>query len=440
MNKNKSEYVLIVMKNLNLLIVLYIAVIMAYSLSGVVQEGSAMEFLLKINRLPAAFWKIPAVVLCLYAGCLLLMHIHSSDAFWLVMKAGLEIVISFCISYMLGFGYTGIILLILADTIKYLPKSRWKFSVGVILCLFYLLIDFEFLAVYFDVISFDTYLAYFQRDVHFILSGMKSMLGSLNTFLFLIYVISVMQMQVNENERMLSLNDQLNLANRELQEAYAQLEEYARESEQMVKTRERNRLAREIHDTLGHALTGIITGIEACTVLMDVAPDATKIQMKAIAEVARQGVTDVRRSVNALRPDALDKLDLESAITRTISEMRLATSADIDYQCTTPLNCFSEDEEDIIYRVVQESITNSIRHGRADHIWIQIDRENYNMLHIRVRDNGIGCADVKKGFGLHHMEERMRMLNGSLSYDGRDGFVIDARIPIRWGKGGVQND
>lgn len=439
MNKNKSDYVLIVMKNLNLLIVLYIAVIMAYSLSGVIREDSAMEFLLKINRLPTAFWKIPAVVLCLYAGCLLLMHIHSPDAFWLVMKAGMEVVISFCISYMLGFGYTGIILLILADIMKYLPKSRWKFSVGVILCMFYLLIDFDFLAVYFDVISFDTYLAYFQRDVHFILFGIKNMLGSLNTFLFLIYVITVMQMQVNENERMLSLNDQLNLANRELQEAYAQLEEYARESEQMVKTRERNRLAREIHDTLGHALTGIITGIEACTVLMDVAPDATKIQMKAIAEVARQGVTDVRRSVNALRPDALDKLDLERAITRTISEMRLATSADIDYQCMTPLNCFSEDEEDIIYRIVQESITNSIRHGKADHIWIQIGRE-HNMLHIRIRDNGIGCADVKKGFGLHHMEERMGMLNGSLSYDGRDGFVIDAKIPIRWGKGGTQND
>ena len=57
-----------------------------------------------------------------------------------------------------------------------------------------------------------------------------------------------------------------------------------------AETRERNRLAMEIHDTLGHALTGIITGIEACTVLMDAAPEADKMQLKAIAEVARQGL------------------------------------------------------------------------------------------------------------------------------------------------------
>ena len=440
MNERKySDYALVVMKNLNLLIILYIAVIMAYSLAGVIQENSALDFLSKINSVPVTFWKIPAVVCCLYVSCLLLMYIQSTNAILLIVKVCIEIVISFVISYILGFSYTGIILLILADSMRYFPKSRWKFSVGVALCLFYLLIDFDFLSVSFDVIPFDTYLVYFQRDIQSILSGIKNMLSSLNTFVFLVYVITVVQIQMSENERILSLNNQLNSANRELQEAYVQLEEYAKESEQMVQTRERNRLAREIHDTLGHALTGIITGIEACTALMDVAPDATKIQLNAIAEVARQGVTDVRRSVNALRPDALEKLDLEHAITRTISEMRLATSADIDYQCTTPLDCFSEDEEDIIYRIVQESITNSIRHGKANHIVIRINREN-NMLHIHIKDNGIGCVDVKKGFGLHHMEERMEMLNGSLSYDGKDGFTIDATIPIRWGKGGTQDD
>ncbi len=202
----------------------------------------------------------------------------------------------------------------------------------------------------------------------------------------------------------------------------------------MVETRERNRLAREIHDTLGHALTGIITGIEACTALMDVAPEATKEQLKAIAEVARQGITDVRRSVKALRPDALEKYNLEKALQQTIDEMRTATNAMIDYQCTTDLNCFNTDEEDVIYRIVQECITNSIRHGKAKYIQISIERE-YNLMKICIRDNGIGCKDVKRGFGLHHMEERLNMLHGSLKYDGSDGFMVEAQIPIRWGNG-----
>ena len=140
---------------------------------------------------------------------------------------------------------------------------------------------------------------------------------------------------MSEKERILSLNAQLNTANEELQKANQRLEQYAEESVKMTETRERNRLAREIHDTLGHALTGIITGIEACETLMDVAPEATKVQLGAIAEVARQGMTDVRRSVKALRPDALEKFNLEEALTQTMEEMRLATNAKIEYRCTT---------------------------------------------------------------------------------------------------------
>lgn len=55
------------------------------------------------------------------------------------------------------------------------------------------------------------------------------------------------------------------------------------------------------------------------------------------------------------------------------------------------------------------------------------------MLKIYIKDNGIGCKTVQKGFGLHHMEERLDMLHGELTYSGEDGFMIDARIPIRWG-------
>lgn len=245
-------------------------------------------------------------------------------------------------------------------------------------------------------------------------------------------MILLVRIHMNEKERIMHLNNQLNSANDELKYVNMQLSEYAKESEKMAKTKERNRLAREIHDTLGHSLTGIITGIEACTTLMDVAPEAAKEQLKAIAEVARQGITDVRRSVKALRPDALEKSDLSNALVTLISEMRSATSAEIEYSFETSLNCFNEDEEDIIYRIVQECITNSIRHGKAGKIYIYISRE-FNLLKILIKDNGTGCAEINKGFGLHHMEERLDMLHGSLNYNGNDGFIVEAKIPIRWG-------
>lgn len=427
-----SDYVLIFMKNLNLIIILYIAMIMAYALTGYIHENSAYEFLQRIDKIPFTAWKVPVMVLCLYSVILLLMYMQNVNGYGLALKVCLEIGISFFISYILGFGYTGMILLVLADTMKRFPKSRWKFPFAVIICMFYLLVDYNFLSVYCHSIPLESYLVYFRSDIGAILMGITNMVASLNTFVFLVYMILLVKIQMSEKEKILNLNEQLNFANIELQQANAQLEKYAKESVKMAQTRERNRLAREIHDTLGHALTGIITGIEACMALMDVAPEATKVQLKAIAEVARQGVTDVRRSVKALRPDALEKFNLEQALLQTIEEMCTATSAKIDYQCTTKLNGFNEDEEDIIYRIVQESITNAIRHGKAKHIWIEIDRE-YNMLKIHIKDNGIGCGNVKKGFGLHHMEERLNMLHGSLEYSGENGFLVEARIPIRWG-------
>lgn len=166
---------------------------------------------------------------------------------------------------------------------------------------------------------------------------------------------------------------------------------------------------------------------------MDVAPEAAKQQMQAITEVARQGITDVRRSVKALRPDALEKYDLEDAIKQTIDEMRRVSNVEIEYYCNTQLNCFNGDEEEVIYRIVQESITNSIRHGEASRILVDIERK-YGTLIVKIKDNGKGCKNIQKGFGLHHMEERLQLLQGQLTYNGDDGFTVEAQIPIRWGE------
>lgn len=428
-----SDYVLILMKNLNLLILLFLAGILAVAMQGYVQAGEALSFMKMAHGFTWAGWKIIVMTAGLYTACLLVMQIQTERTGGLIVKVCVEIILSFLVSYVLGFGYMGMILLILADTMKYFPNTKMKFAVAVIISLFYLCINYEFMSIYFDVIPLSVYLNYFQNEVRTIMAGIQNALISLNTFIFLVYMICLFWTQLNEKEHILSLNRKLNETNSELQKANLQLEKYAEEKEQMVATRERNRLAREIHDTLGHALTGIITGTEASIALMDVAPDMAKEQLKVITEVARQGITDVRRSVKALRPDALEKYDLEKAILSIVEDMRQVSNIAIDYQCHTSLHCFNNDEEEILYRIVQESITNAIRHGQATAIWIDISRK-YNTLIVRIKDNGCGCADIKKGFGLHHMEERLELLQGTLLYNGEDGFTIEAQIPVRWGE------
>ena len=277
--------------------------------------------------------------------------------------------------------------------------------------------------------SLNTYLSYYDPNVSSILSGVKSLLTSVSVLLFMFYMVLVIQVQRVENERILELNQQLDEAN-------DQLKIYALNTEKMAETRERNRLAREIHDTIGHSLTGIIAGLDACQTLIGYSPEETKQQLEAVSKVARQGMKDVRRSVKALRPDALETMNLEEAVLQIISEMENTTHTKIEFQNDVGELKFQEDEEETIYRIVQESITNSIRHGRADHIQIHFEKK-YELLCITIRDNGIGCEHIEQGFGLRHMMERMALLNGELQYSGTDGFQITAKIPIRWGKTGI---
>ena len=423
------------MLNLNLIIILYIAMIITVSLLGYAQENTALSFLQQVRSMPFIPWKIPVLVVLLFGSLVFFLWIQAENSLLVYLKIGMEIVISIMIIYVLNFSYTGIIFLILADVIRRLPKEKGKFTAIGIICVFYLLTDYNLFSGRYNITSLDTYLVYYRSDVRSIMLAVINIMNSLNMLIFIIYTILLMRIQMSEKERILHLNEKLNHANEELQQVNRQMEEYSRESIKNAETKERNRLAREIHDTLGHTLTGIITGLDACITLMDMAPEAVKEQLKVIAGVARNGMTDVRRSVKALRPDALEKMELEKALVQMMEETKRASNIEIDYCCTASLKHFNKDEEEIIYRIVQESITNAIRHGKASRIWIAISME-YNVINIWIKDNGIGCTHIEKGFGLHHMEERLGMLHGSLKCFVDNGFVLEASIPIRWGEEG----
>ncbi len=430
--KGFPDFVLSTMKNLNMVMILYLTMVTVHSLYGYVDGNSAMDFLMQVKRMPMEPWKLPVLSIGLYVCLLLLLSIHCQSKRSFLVKTVLELGIVFVISYVLNFSYTGMALLIIADTMRYFSDLKRRVLLVASICVFYILLDYDLLSAVCPIISIETCWGYYGRETQSLLLGIRNILNSLNTIVFISYAIVLILTEIREKEQILGLNEKLNTANQELRSANEKLEEYARESEKAAETRERNRLAREIHDTLGHSLTGIITGIDACVMLVDVAPEATKEQLKAIAGVARQGIKDVRRSVKALRPDALESMNLKAALVQMMEEAKRSTGVEITWQIEPALKGFNKDEEDIIYRIVQESITNAIRHGKADRVQVRIDRD-FNMLKIHIEDNGAGCVNVQKGFGLHHMEERLNMLKGSLSYHGDHGFVIDASIPIRWG-------
>ena len=120
---------------------------------------------------------------------------------------------------------------------------------------------------------------------------------------------------VSENHK---IEEELRMAAR----ANTELESYIGLSEKIAEDRERKRIAREIHDTLGHALTGISAGIDAVQVLIDVDTKVAKKQLQSVSAVVRNGIQDVRRSLDKLRPGALEKGSLREALLKMIEDLK----------------------------------------------------------------------------------------------------------------------
>ncbi len=417
------------MKNMNLIIILLISGTVTITTYKIIDAYEALVFADMIEKIPIAPWKVPVISITAYIVLLLLMSIHKNNMdrdIYVAVYILIEVLLCFLMMQALNFNYNTVLLLVIADMFVYWKNTRFRISCMVFLFLLYIITDIAILQNKASVIPLSTYLTYYNVDIRNLLMGIKSVLTSLTTLLFMFYMVLVIRLQRLENERILDLN-------RRLDDANEQLKIYALNTEKMAETRERNRLAREIHDTLGHSLTGIIAGIDACVKLIDYSTEETKNQLRVIADVTRQGIKDVRRSVKALRPDALEQLSLEEAILQVIDDMSKVTHAHISFINDAGKLDFQEDEEETIYRIIQESITNAIRHGQATQIEISVKRI-YNVIQIAVQDNGAGCKEIKTGFGLRHMSERIALLNGTLTYDGKAGFLLIAKIPIRWGE------
>ena len=243
----------------------------------------------------------------------------------------------------------------------------------------------------------------------------------MNLILFVYSIYLILREQSEEKEEILRLNA-------ELEEANFRLRAYALEAEEAAETRERNRLAREIHDTIGHVLTGLAASLDACIATFRMAPEFTEKELPKLRETTAQGIRDIRRSVKKLRPERLDELPFEAAIRDLVARYAEQTGMEIELAIVN-LPAMRADMEDAIYRIVQEGMTNAYRHGKATHVDLTIARVG-EKLHVGVRDDGVGAPLITPDFGLRHMEERVELLGGKIGFSGQDGFLIEAMFPV----------
>lgn len=334
-----------------------------------------------------------------------------------------EIFVCIVLLRSLDLAYDGVVLLVVADL---LHRYSGRHQLVVLTCAMlglYAIVDYNAMFFEHQVTPFDVYTSYYAPSARSWIHLMHTGLASFNLILFVFYLTLLIRQNHQEKQRIASLNAQL-------EEANTRLRAYAIEAESMAETRERNRLAREIHDTLGHALTGIAAGLDATALLVDLAPDKAKEQLVKIKETALRGLKDVRRSVKKLRPDDLEHLSLRQAIEQMVASFSSSTGMTVDFSVLTYPPHLRQDQEEVLYRVVQEGLTNAQRHGRATHVSIALGME-LGTIFLCISDNGRG-ADTEKltpGFGLRHMEERLALLKGRVRYWSDQGFTLEVLLP-----------
>ncbi len=221
----------------------------------------------------------------------------------------------------------------------------------------------------------------------------------------------------------------------ELEVAHAQLADYVERVEDLTLTAERQRMARELHDTLAQGLAGLILQLEAVDshLASQRSTRAREIVQQAMAR-ARATLADARRAIDDLRVDDTSKGDLIEVVEEEISRFSAATgipcSCDLDSLSTIPAALHEH-----ALRAVTEGLTNVARHAQANQVWVSAEQRD-GMLAIEVRDDGIGfepanIAEQAGHYGLLGMRERARLAGGSLEIMSAPsvGTTIRLRLP-----------
>jgi PAS domain S-box-containing protein len=197
---------------------------------------------------------------------------------------------------------------------------------------------------------------------------------------------------------------------------------------------ERNRMAREIHDTLAQAFTGILAQVGAANQVLTDDVEATQAHLDLIKELARTGLVEARRSVIALRPQLLEEGSLQSALHRLVTQIRAAANdTTLYYEIKGTAYGLSIEVESNLLRIGQEALTNAIRHANANEIRVELIYESDQFL-LRVKDNGqgfgVGSIPSSEGFGLLGMSERAERINAQLRIESQPGQGTEIIVTV----------
>ena len=213
-----------------------------------------------------------------------------------------------------------------------------------------------------------------------------------------------------------------------------QLGRLAHRTEQMAVMEERNRMAREIHDTLAQAFAGVVLHSEALGAAFVVNKSRSKKALLNIQKLARSGLEEARRSVQALRPRALEGSTLTEALTLAAKRLSADGKLSCEFKRKGEVLKLSAEIQNELFRIAQEAMTNVCKHAQAKSVWITLEFKKNEVI-LTVRDDGIGFAatdppKLQGGYGLSTMRERAQRIGGQIKIKSPTGGGTAIRVLV----------
>lgn len=285
-------------------------------------------------------------------------------------------------------------------------------------------------------LSLTTYLVaiYYKRfesseiEISYVIELLPTILRTVIILVFFFSISYLLKQLILQRETIKETAAELRLKSMALEGAYEKLKTSAEKIEEATILSERNKIAREIHDTVGHTLTTVLIEIEAGKRLLMKGNDLGYEKLGLAQGQVRKGLDNIRHSVKLLKEGMLFQ-DYLKSINLLVEETKLHTDVAIKFDYSVVGDEIKEDISKVVYSTIQESITNALKHGSSEEIRIEL-RVELEGVYLTISDNGFGGESLVPGFGLTAMRDRIEGLGGQVQYEiNREGFVVDLQIP-----------
>nr|WP_276575914.1 sensor histidine kinase [Oceanirhabdus seepicola] len=251
--------------------------------------------------------------------------------------------------------------------------------------------------------------------------------GSLAIYSVLSYYLKELDSKKNQAQE---LYDRLRISEEKLIKANNELKSYSNTIEELAVLRERTRVSRELHDSVGHALSTLCIQLKAVETIFINEPELAKNMLGKNITYVENTLDSIRRTVRELKPKELEIYDGIMAMEKMIKSFEEKTGIKVRFIVSKEKWGLHSEQSHNLYRILQEGLSNSLKHGKVNNITVSMQFLK-EKLYVNIKDDGIGCDKVSSSFGLEGISERVKEMDGTVEYytEKEKGFSICLTIP-----------